>query len=464
MPLTPEARGLLDYLAQPNLPRYPAVGPVEARLAHFGGLWMSDFNSAEAVLVGTLVQLMLILLVARAVGHLATRVMQPRAVGEIVGGLLLGPSCFGHFFPDQAATIFSSAAAAPMAVLSQIGLILLMFEIGSEFKFDLLRQHQNRRGVVLVAAASISTPLLVGFAFGWYGQPLLAPNVERLVFSSFIGVSMAITALPILGRILRELELTRSEVGVVAISAAAVNDVVGWILLASLTAFATAELSGGFIAFRIVGLVLFAIALWRIGQPLVDLLLRSNPTQGGVLPASTLAIVICLIFGCGIVTERLGIFTIFGGFACGLLFHRHHDFVRAWQHTVGRFVLVLFLPIFFTNTGLRTNVLGLGSVDDWILCSEIFIVATLAKVVPVYYASRLSGLSPAQSGVMGILMNTRALMELIVLNAGFSLGVLPQKVFTMMVLMAIGTTIMCGPIVRILLSAQGEPVGRVQEG
>ena len=187
------------------------------------------------------------------------------------------------------------------------------------------------------------------------------------------------------------------------------------------------------------------------------------PVSGGQVPLSAMAIILAAIFACGIATQKLGIFTIFGGFALGLLFHAHTDFVEVWRRQVGQFVLVFFLPVFFTYTGLRTNVLGLVTVQDWLWCAMIFAGATLSKVVPVYFAAKTSGFSPPQARILGVLMNTRALMELIVLNVGFSLGFIPQNVFTMLVLMAIGTTIMTGPLLRILLPRAGIRVGTLLE-
>jgi Kef-type K+ transport system membrane component KefB len=250
---------------------------------------------------------------------------------------------------------------------------------------------------------------------------------------------------------------------VVAISAAAANDVVGWVLLAAVAAMASAGLSASSVAFQLGGLALFGAALWFGGARLIDLLLKRMPVENGSVPLSAMALTLAAIFACGIATQKLGIFTIFGGFVLGLLFHRHHDFVDAWRRQVGQFVLVFFLPVFFTYTGLRTNVLGLVTMNDWFWCAVIFAGAVLSKIVPVYFAAKATGFSQAESRILGVLMNTRALMELIVLNVGFSLGFIPQNVFTMLVLMAIGTTVMTGPLLRRLLPRAGIKVGQLQE-
>jgi Kef-type K+ transport system membrane component KefB len=350
-----------------------------------------------------------------------------------------------------------------MLILSQIGLILLMFQIGSDFAFGHLRQLQNRKAVIYISVASIAVPLIVGFLLGLLTAPLLAPGIDGLTYSLFVGIAFAITAVPILGRILREYALTRTETGVIAITAAAANDVVGWVTLAGVAAYASARFSAGDSALQIGGILLLLAVLWFAGRPLVNWLIRRFPIQDGQPSNGLVAVVLALIFVAGIATEKLGIFTIFGGFLLGLLFHRHHEFVEAWRRQVGQFVLVFFLPIFFTFTGLRTNILGLDTVSDWAWCFAFLLGAVMVKVVPVYVAARLAGLENQQSAILGVLMNTRALMELIVLNIGFSLGFIPQDVFTMLVIMAVATTIMTGPLLQVMLPRVGHRVDKLIE-
>jgi Kef-type K+ transport system membrane component KefB len=418
-----------------------------------------NVHQTEETVVAVLLQLIVIVLAARLAGNAAVAVRQPRAVGEIVAGLLLGPSLFGALAPDLSAALFTQEAAAPMMVLSQIGLILLMFQIGSDFEFGHLKDGANRRAVLLVTAFSVSVPLLAGFAMGRLSAPHLAGGVAPIAYSLFTAIALAITAVPILGRILREYQMTRTPIGVIAISAAAANDVIGWVLLAAVAAFVSASGSLSSSAMQLAGLAALAAGFWFLGRPCADFFVRKFPLEGGEVPPVLTAVILALIFAAGIATQRLGIFTIFGGFLTGLLFHRHEAFVAAWRRQVGQFVLVFFLPIFFTYTGLRTNVLGLDTAGDWLWCAGFFAVAVAAKVIPVYVAGRLSGLSREDSRIIGVLMNTRALMELIVLNIGLSLGFLPQDVFTMLVIMAIGTTIMTGPLLQLLLKRAGTPVG-----
>lgn len=417
-----------------------------------------DVHKTEAILVVVLLQLIIIILAARAAGALAARLKQPRAVGEIVAGLMLGPSLFGWVAPDVSAFVFTPVASDSMRVLSQIGLILLMFQIGSDFEFSRLADKRNARAAAFVTVASLSVPLIAGFTMGQATAPLLAPTIDPLAYSLFTAVALAITAVPILGRILKEFSLTRSDPGVIAISAAAMNDVVGWFLLAGVAAYASAAFAPGDLALR-VALLFALLAVLRIfGPRAVRFLLNRFPVGAEGVPTPLMAIVLALIFAAGLATEELGIFTIFGGFFVGLLFHKAHAFVEAWRRQVGTFVLVFFLPIFFTYTGLRTNVLGLESWSDWGWCAAFFAVSVATKIIPVYIAARAAGLPNHDAMMIGVLMNTRALMELIVLNIGLSMGVLPPDVFTMLVIMAVGTTIMTGPLAQFLLARKGAPV------
>lgn len=420
-----------------------------------------NVHQSEELLVQVLLQLVVILPVARLAGNIARDIGQPRAVGEIVAGLMLGPSLFGWFMPDLSAALFTSEAAAPMQTLSQIGLLLLMFQIGCDFEFSHLAAPRNRRATICIAGVSVVAPLLTGYLLGWLTAPHLAAGMDATVYSLFVSVAFAITALPILGRILREYGLTRHELGVVAITAAAANDVCGWVLLATVAAIATAGFSASALAWQVGGIALLAALLFILGARVVSALLRRHPIVDGQIPLTVMAFVLMLIFACGIATQKLGIFTIFGGFLAGIVFHRHAAFVEAWQSQIGRFVLVFFLPIFFTFTGLRTNILGLTTVEDWTWCAVLVAGAIFAKILPVYFAARIGGFSAPESSILGVLMNTRALMELIVLNVGYSLGFIPQTVFTMLVLMAVLTTIMTGPLLRMLLPRAGLSAVRV---
>jgi Kef-type K+ transport system membrane component KefB len=410
--------------------------------------------SAETLLSSVILQLIVMIGAARLLHVLARRARQPGVTGEIVAGLLLGPSCFGHFFPHAAQALFSAAAAPAIGVISQIGLILLMFQIGTDFAFGHLRDGRTMKATIAVAVASITVPFCLGFGFGRLSAAALAPGIAPLTYSLFCGVGVCITAVPILGRILRQFNLTDQPVGVIAISAAAVNDVVGWVLLACIAAYAGGGFSGGFLLSKLAAISLGILVLRVMLFPLARRLVRRFPVSHGKLDPNLIAFACCLMFGLGLATASIGIFTIFGGFAAGLLFHRDTAFVDAWRAQVGQFVLVFFLPVFFTFTGLRTNLLGL-SADDLGWLGLLLTLSVFGKIIPVYLAARLAGFAHTQSAVLGALMNTRALMELIVLNIGYDLGFLPRAVFTMLVIMAVATTVLTGPLLNLLLPRMG---------
>lgn len=410
--------------------------------------------STDTLLASVLLQLIVMIGAARLFHSLARRIRQPGVTGEIVAGLILGPSCFGHFFPNAALALFGQSASAPITIISQIGLVLLMFQIGTDFSFGHLRSFRHMRATIAVALASITVPFFLGFGFGQASAAALAPGIDKVTYSLFCGVGVCITAVPILGRILREFGLNELPIGVIAISAAAINDVIGWVLLACTAAYATGRLGFGFVAWKIAA-ILAGILVMRFALfPLARDLLRRFPVRDTRLHPNLMAFACCLMFALGLYTKAIGIFTIFGGFAAGLLFHRQAEFVAAWREQVGQFVIVFFLPVFFTYTGLRTNLLGLSAKDlGWL--GLLLAISVLGKIVPVYVAARLSGLSNIQAAILGSLMNTRALMELIVLNIGYDLGFLPRPVFTMLVVMAVATTLMTGPLLNCLLPKIG---------
>ncbi|KAB2968416.1 cation:proton antiporter [Zoogloea sp.] len=411
-------------------------------------------HKTEATLFFTLLQLTVIVLAGRVGGILAKRVGQSPAVGEIIIGILLGPSLFGLLAPDVFDYVFRSAPPEPMQILSQIGLILLMFQIGIEFDFSHLSERHNRKAVSRVALAGLVAPFALGLAFGWVSAPELSPQADRLASGLFIATAFSITALPILGRIMIEFELTRRPIGVIAISAAAINDVVGWLLLALVTTLTLSRFDALEFGTKVVLVTLFMAVAWYGVRPLMKLAVRRTRHHGHLSP-HLMGLLLAAIFLCAMTTYKLGIFAIFGGFVMGVLVHDEHELVKAWKERIGHFVSVFFLPIFFTYTGLRTNIGGLDTASLWGWCILTTLLATLGKFGGTYVAARSCGLGHAESSVLGIMMNTRALMELIVINVGYDLGVISQDMFTMLVLMAIVSTVVTTPGLRRWLPRMG---------
>jgi Kef-type K+ transport system membrane component KefB len=309
-----------------------------------------------------------------------------------------------------------------------------------------------------LAAVSVLVPLSAGIWLGHLSAPVFAGPIGVPVYALFCGVAMAITAVPILGRILAGYQLVRHELGVLAISAAALNDVAGWLLLAVVAALATASFAPSHTAMQLAGIAGFAALCFFLLRPAAHRLLKIFPVRNDEIPPSLVSIVLISVFILAMCTYKLGIFGIFGGFVGGLLVHHDHRFAEAWRRQVGGFVLVFFLPIFFTYTGLHTNLLGLTSATDWLWLLIFLTVSVAAKIIPVALVSRIAGYNGYAALLLGVLMNTRALMELIVLNIGLETGFLPQKIFTMLVIMAVVTTIMAGPALKYLLPRLGLPI------
>ncbi len=421
-------------------------------------LTRSAVHQNEALLFFTLLQLVVIVIMARVGGEIATRVSQSRAVGEIVIGILLGPSLFGLLAPDVFQYVFKSSSPQPMFILSQIGLVLLMFQIGLEFDFSHLTAKDNRKAVLRIAAAGIVLPFALGFAFGYYTAPLLSPQANRLASGLFVATAFSITALPILGRIMMEFNMTRTRLGVICISVAAITDVVGWLLLAVVTAVSLSDFSlAGFA--RTLGLLAGYIAVsWLLVRPVLHRAVKHSVVTEHRFSDNLLGLLIATIFLSAMATYKIGIFAIFGGFMMGVLLHDRHEVVSAWRNKVGEFVSVFFLPIFFTYTGLRTNVGALDSAALWGWCALLIALATIGKLGGCYLAARWSGMNHQESKIIGIMMNTRALMELIIINVGFDIGVISQNVFTMLVLMAIFSTVITTPALRLWLPGAGVSV------
>lgn len=411
-------------------------------------------HKAEAVLYFVLLQLAVIVLAGRLGGALARRVGQSSAVGEIIVGILLGPSLFGLLAPEVFGYVFRSAPPEPMQVLSQIGLILLMFQIGMEFDFSHLGERQNRTAVTRVALAGLVFPFALGLAFGYATAPLLSPAANRIGSALFIAVAFSITALPILGRIMIEFDLTRRPLGVIAITAAAINDVVGWLLLALVTTLTVSQFDAGAFGVKVALVGAFVLAAWYLLRPLLKRVVHRFAPHGP-LSHNLLGVLLAAVFASAMTTYALGIFAIFGGFVLGVLLHDEHELVAAWKERIGHFVAVFFLPIFFTYTGLRTDIGGLDTAALWGWCLLTVFLATLGKFGGTYVAARSAGLNHDEANVLGIMMNTRALMELIVINVGYDLGVISQNVFTMLVLMAIASTVVTTPGLRLWLPRLG---------
>ena len=395
-----------------------------------------------------LAQIVVVLLVTRGVGFLFARVGQPRVVGEMTAGILLGPSLLGFIAPAVSETLFPAASLGHLNSLSQVGLILFMFLIGAELNVGELRRLG--RVAVLTSNAGVAVPFLLGAALAVLLHPALSPGeVPRLHFALFIGTAMSVTAFPVLARILAERNLLGSRVGTVAIACAAVDDVFAWSLLAGVVVLVRGPQGALPIELTLGGSAVFVLFMILVVRPLLARLTWVDPDRGA-LGRDRLATLVLLAFGSAWVTERLGLHSVFGAFLLGCVLPRDRRLGRALEENLAGAV-VLLLPLFFAETGLRTSVRLLDGVSLWIACLAIVLVAVAGKFGGATLAARLTGMPWREAAALGVLMNTRGLMELVILNVGLDVRVITPTLFAMMVIMALVTTFMTTPILAWLV-------------
>lgn len=432
----------------------------------------------EALLLPVLVQLVVILMTARLFAGLFRKLGQPAVVGEIAAGLVLGPSVLGHFFPAIAAAIFrptlgdlphelsDELLAKVFAVLSQLGLIFLLFLVGLEFDFSHLRWHGK-------AAVGISVVgIVVPFALGLGVAPLLWPHLEvhpgtgrpvpLLGFMLFLGLALSITAIPVLARIMMELGITRARLGTITIAAAAVDDAVGWILLAGIAAVVRSEHAE--VPLRLMVLMTGATAgfvgvmRWVVRPLVVRWARRLRATGGKAGGLNCLALLLTVTLLCAVATNLIGIFAVFGAFIAGAVLSDQPELRKEVATRVSDLITVFLLPIFFTYTGLRTNLAALDTPLLWSFAVLILAAAVLGKLGGCGLAAWLTGFSRREAMCVGLMMNTRGLMGLVAINLGYELRVIPPSVYGMLVIMALLTTAMTTPLLlRAMPGTELEP-------
>lgn len=402
------------------------------------------------MLLSVLVALTVIMVTARLVGALFKRLNQPAVIGEVVGGILLGPSLLGRISPEAAAILLPVETAPFLEVIAQLGVILYMFLVGLELD---LRVLQSRAAVTAaISISSIVVPFGLGMALAGVLFESLAPaGVGFTSFALFLGVSMAITAFPVMARILGDRGLQRSPMGVIALTCAAINDAIAWCLLAFVVGVTQSTTSAAIQTLMATALYigLMLTAGRRVMTALVSRFDRS-PRIG----ERSLALILVAVLLSAVATEFIGIHAIFGAFLLGAIIPHESVIAKHVTERMEDIVRVMFLPAFFAFTGLRTEIGLVQGVDDWLWCGAIIGVATAGKFGGTVLASKLVGLDWRDSAALGVLMNTRGLVELIVLNIGLDLGVISPRLFTMLVIMALVTTMMTSPILAALLRSR----------
>jgi Kef-type K+ transport system membrane component KefB len=396
-------------------------------------------------LVHVLGALTAVLITGRLLGLLFRYVGQPPVIGEVVGGILLGPSLLGRVWPEAAAVVLPPSVAPFLGVIAQLGVVLYMFLVGLELNPRVLRERAH--ATVAISHASILAPFLLGAALALVLYPRLSSrDVPFTSFALFLGAAMSITAFPVLARILTDRRMQRTPLGVLALGCAATDDVTAWCLLAFVVAVDRADvgaavpvlvLTAAFIAFMLL-----------VAQPVAArLLARLGEVR---LTPGVVALVFTALLLSAITTELIGIHAIFGAFLLGVVIPHDSPIARAFVAKLEDLVTVLLLPAFFAFTGMRTRIGLVSGLEQWLVCGLIILVATVGKFGGTLAAGRFTGLPWREAAGLGVLMNTRGLMELIVLNIGLDLGVISPTLFAMMVLMALGTTVATTPMLHLL--------------
>lgn len=393
-----------------------------------------------------IVQIGAILIAARLVGYVFRRIHQTQVMGEMVAGILLGPSFLGWLAPDAYAFLFPKESFPLLGALSQVGLILYMFLVGASLDSKQLRERAQ--SAIVTSHASIVVPFLLGLLLAGYLYPRLSgESVPYIHFALFLGISMSITAFPVLARILTDRKLSRTGVGAVALACAAVDDVTAWCLLAGLILFVRASGTSLSVWGTIAGTAAYVGAMLFLVRPIFAWLMsRHRHRMNGGVPQDLLAGILLAVLASAWITEQLGIHALFGAFLVGVVMPREEGLVPSLTEKLEDVTVVFLLPLFFALTGLRTSVSLLNGGAMWGYCALVIVVAVAGKLGGAMVASKLTGMSWRDAGAIGILMNTRGLMELVVLNIGLDLGIVSPSLFAMLVLMALATTFATTPL------------------
>lgn len=411
----------------------PAVDPAQAK---------ESVNQ----LLHVLLALATVIVTARAVGAIFKLLRQPPVIGEVIGGILLGPSFLGRMAPEWYAFILPPSAAPFLGVIAQLGVIFYMFVVGLELDLKVLRKSGH--ATLAISHASILVPFLLGSALAlWIYPTMSTPDISFTAFSLFLGVSMSVTAFPVLARILTDRGIQKSRMGAIALTCAAVDDVTAWCLLAFVVSIVQAKLGGAILTLTLTAV--YIAMMFLIGGPLIRRLVPwletwDELTEGGI------AIFFVGLLISALATEFIGIHAIFGAFLLGAITPHDSRVAKELTDRIEDLVRIMFLPAFFAFTGMRTQVSLVSTQEEWMLCGVIILVATIGKFGGTLIAAKLTGLNWRDSSALGILMNTRGLVELIVLNLGLDLKVISPQLFTMLVIMALVTTFATAPILELI--------------
>jgi Kef-type K+ transport system membrane component KefB len=422
-----------------------AIGEAPAApQTYLGKILQQGLRSPLSIL---LLQIIVIIAAARLVASIFRRIGQPPVMGEMVAGILLGPSVLGLLSPHTMAFLFPPASMSTLGLLSQIGVVLFMFIVGMELDIQHLRE--KAAAAIMISHASIMVPFLLGTSLSLilYG-PLAPADTSFTAFALFIGIAMSITAFPVLARILEDRGLAETRLGSIAIACAAIDDVTAWCILAIVIAIVKSTGVGGSIVTIALVLAFVSVMLLLIKAPIGRLITRRVENQTHV--KGLLAGILAFVLACAWFTESIGIHALFGAFLAGVIMPSAGGVRRFLRERLEAFGSAALLPLFFVFTGLRTEIRLINDWSSWSICGAIIMVAVVGKLGGSMLMARWTRMSWRESYAIGVLMNTRGLIELVVLNIGYDLGILSARIFVMMVIMALVTTFMTAPLLSLV--------------
>jgi Kef-type K+ transport system membrane component KefB len=433
-----EAGARLEPAGPTQVTQFPTGAPMS-----FRGVFWENFRTPLSIL---LTQIIVILAMAGLFRRLFRRLGQPPVMGEMVAGIVMGPSVLGLIYPQAVTFLFPASSMETLRQLSQIGVVLFMFIVGMELNVRQVREKGS--AAVMISHASIILPFLLGTALSLFLYRDLAPSGTSFnAFALFIGVAMSITAFPVLARILEDRGLTQTQLGSIALTCAAVDDVTAWCILALVIALvkqAGIEIS----AITVVLTLIFAALMIFLVRPQLGRVIKDPDEQ--LHRRRLIPVILAVVFVCALITETIGIHALFGAFVAGVVMPPSTEFRIFLKDKLEAFGSYALLPLFFAFTGLRTQIGLMNEWQDWVICAVIILVAIAGKLGGSMLMGRWTGMRWADAFSIGVLMNTRGLVELVVLNIGYDLGILSGRIFAMMVLMALVTTFMTGPLLSLV--------------
>ncbi len=437
-------KGIAQHPSDKDVISYSGAQNLTEGFRLFSFLTLEHIKSTIGIL---LLQIIVILATCRIVGLLFKKIGQPTVIGEIVAGIILGPSILGYFFPQVSAFLFPEESLSYIKILSQFGLILFMYAIGMELDLSVVRKRL--RDTISISHASTIVPFFLGMLMAYFIYDEYAySETPFLSFALFIGISLSITAFPVLARIIQERGMTRSHLGSISLASAASGDITAWCLLAAVVAYAQAGTMNSAIYNVLFSAIYVCIMLFLV-RPILRVIgdLYHNKE---VVNKPLVAMMFFILLLSSYITEILGLHALFGAFIAGMVMPDNLKFRKIMNEKVEDVSLALFLPLFFVYTGLHTEIGLIEGKEMWLLCGVFILVAIIGKFGGTLVAARVSNESWKDSLYMGAFMNTRGLMELVVLSIGLEMNILPPVVFVMLVLMTLVTTFMTTPLISFI--------------